>query len=164
MLCYIPGTAFAAAAFSIFGYLCWGLVCRIFDIVWTIGVITGKAVAATLILVVATFAVAFIKWTADRIRRRQHGAGACNDCAFACKAVHTTTPAKPRERLWTKLSTYVGEPVWRTRQHILPVPARTRTVIPGPQISHRPARPTSKVPDPRLRVIEPARVIPPRIL
>ena len=134
MLCFIPGAAFVAAAFSVAGYFCWEIICKICDVVWAVGVIAGKALLATMILVVATLAVAFIKWTADMIRRRQHAAGACNDCPFPCKGVHV--PAV-RERRWTKLSTYVGEPVWQARRDVLPAPARVPVAI-APGVRKRP--------------------------
>jgi len=62
MLCLIPGGVFILAAYAMFAGICWPLITRILDAIWTVGVIGGRALAVTLLVLVANLVVAFAVW------------------------------------------------------------------------------------------------------
>jgi len=62
VVCFIPGGAFILAAYAVFAGICWPLAVRVFDVIWTVGTIAAKSLAATLVLIAATLLVAFAAW------------------------------------------------------------------------------------------------------
>jgi len=96
VVCFIPGGAFILAAYAVFAGICWPLAVRVFDVIWTVGTIAARSLAATLVLIVATLLVAFAawftRWTGHLVRSYRQARGQAPLCTITIPGTGKPVP------------------------------------------------------------------------